>query len=101
MIHLRRDYDRIQDPDGKIDVAEPVFLLRGQDPWAARAVRSWATYEKPKGDNEHAVWIAVHRWADFMAEYARTHGRMRPTVDLTQLRVPLLDAMRETGQLHK
>jgi hypothetical protein len=31
MIHARDDYNRIQDPAGKIPEDEPVFLIRGQD----------------------------------------------------------------------
>lgn len=31
MIHAREDYNRIQDPDGKIPEDEPVFLIRAQD----------------------------------------------------------------------
>lgn len=31
MIHARKDYMRIQDPEGKIGDNEPVFLLRAQD----------------------------------------------------------------------
>jgi hypothetical protein len=31
MIHARKDYNRIQDPEGKIGVDEPVFLMRAQD----------------------------------------------------------------------
>lgn len=31
MKHARDDYNRIQDPAGKIPEDEPVFLLRGQD----------------------------------------------------------------------
>lgn len=31
MIHAREDYNRIQDPEGKIPDDEPVFLLRAQD----------------------------------------------------------------------
>lgn len=42
MIHAREDYNRIQDPDGKIPADEPVFLLRGQDQLAAEAVRFYA-----------------------------------------------------------
>jgi hypothetical protein len=29
--HARADYERIQDPDGKIGDDEPVMLFRGQD----------------------------------------------------------------------
>jgi hypothetical protein len=42
MIHARDDYNRIQDPAGKIPADEPVFLLRAQDELAARAVEFYA-----------------------------------------------------------
>lgn len=42
MRHARRDYDRIQDPAGKIPEDEPVFLLRGQDKHAAATVLFYA-----------------------------------------------------------
>lgn len=42
MRHARDDYQRIQDPAGKIPDDEPVFLLRGQDHAAAHAVRYYA-----------------------------------------------------------
>lgn len=42
MIHARDDYARIQDPEKKIPANEPVFLLRGQDPFAADIVREYA-----------------------------------------------------------
>lgn len=38
MKHARKDYNRIQDPLGKIPADEPVFLLRAQDKHAAAAV---------------------------------------------------------------
>lgn len=39
MKHARPDYDRIQDPAGIIPEDEPVFLLRGQDRYAAPQLR--------------------------------------------------------------
>lgn len=42
MIHSREDYNRIQDPEGKIPADEPVFLLRGQDQLACLAVAYYA-----------------------------------------------------------
>lgn len=42
MKHARADYNRIQDPAGKIPEDEPVFLLRAQDKLAAETVRYWA-----------------------------------------------------------
>ena len=42
MLHAREDYNRIQDPAGKIPDDEPVFLLRAQDELACRAVEFYA-----------------------------------------------------------
>jgi len=42
MKHARKDYDRIQDPDGKIPEDEPVFIVRAQDICAGDTVRAWA-----------------------------------------------------------
>ena len=49
MKHARPDYDRIQDPSGKIGGDEPVFLLRAQDISAPEAVRAWAVYNIDNG----------------------------------------------------
>jgi hypothetical protein len=49
MLHARPDYDRIQDPAGLIPDEEPVFLLRGQDEFAARLVYEWACMALAKG----------------------------------------------------
>lgn len=43
MKHSRPDYNRIQDPLGRIPRDEPVFLLRGQDQLAADVVRYYAS----------------------------------------------------------
>jgi hypothetical protein len=42
MIHARADYNRIQDPSGKIPADEPVFLIRAQDQLACMAVAYYA-----------------------------------------------------------
>ncbi len=42
MKHARPDYDRIQDPSGRIPDDEPVFLLRGQDLAAPYALHAYA-----------------------------------------------------------
>lgn len=52
MIHARLDYQRIQDPDGKIPADEPVFLVRAQDVAAADTVRAWAKINREKGGSE-------------------------------------------------
>lgn len=53
MKHARDDYARIQDPDGIIPYDEPVFLLRGQDRYAALTLEFYAnTVEANGGDAE-------------------------------------------------
>ncbi len=53
MFHARADYERLQDPDGKIPHNEPVFLIRGQDKSGAATVRCWADiHEENGGDPE-------------------------------------------------
>lgn len=49
MKHARSDYDRIQDPAGKIPADEPVFLLRAQDVTAAAVVRYWIELNETLG----------------------------------------------------
>jgi hypothetical protein len=39
MKHARPDYDRIQDPAGRIPADEPVLLFRAQDKHAAAVAR--------------------------------------------------------------
>lgn len=46
MIHARNDYQRIQDPENKIPVDEPVFLLRAQDKTAPAVLREWVRLNK-------------------------------------------------------
>lgn len=42
MKHARKDYNRIQDPEGLIPENEPVFLLRGKDVLAPGILREYA-----------------------------------------------------------
>jgi len=49
MKHARDDYNRIQDPEGKIPEAEPVFLIRGQDAAGPDTVLHWANLAESKG----------------------------------------------------
>jgi len=48
MKHARQDYNRIQDPENKIPMDEPVFLLRGQDRYAEEALEYYAFLCKEK-----------------------------------------------------
>lgn len=90
MRHGRLDYQRIQDPAEIIPVDEPVFLLRGQDPAAASAVRAWAVIARALGSPEH-VCASAERQADEMERWHRTcGGRTKPTAPLA----------RQTGHYH-
>ena len=42
MIHARKDYNRIQDPENKIGKYEPVFIVRAQDKHMISAMNGWA-----------------------------------------------------------
>jgi hypothetical protein len=55
MKHARPDYDRIQDPAGLIPENEPVFLLRGQDRYAALAVEFYANTVAANGGDKDLV----------------------------------------------
>lgn len=55
MKHARADYDRIQDPAGLIPADEPVFLLRGQDRFAALAVEIYADIVAANGGDAELV----------------------------------------------
>lgn len=55
MKHARADYDRIQDPAGKIPADEPVFLLRGQDRCAPAIVDCWAILAEAMGASREIV----------------------------------------------
>lgn len=68
MLHAREDYNRIQDPENKIDADEPVFLLRAQDLSAPSTLRYWAELNISKGgdsalsDKARAHAKAMERW---------------------------------------
>lgn len=63
MIHAREDYNRIQDPAGKIGENEPVFLIRAQDKSAPAAVEAWAKLNDANDGDPKA------------SEKARTHAQ--------------------------
>lgn len=58
MRHAREDYNRIQDPAGRIPEDEPVFLLRGQDEAAPAAVRVWADVHEAQSPDSPLVRLA-------------------------------------------
>jgi hypothetical protein len=68
MKHAREDYNRIQDPDGKIPEMEPVFLLRGQDICAPLIVTIWAAVAEIEGASPKIV-DAARKQADAMRRW--------------------------------
>lgn len=75
MHHLRLDYNRIQDPEGKIGKDEPVFLIRGQDKCAPAAIRAYADFAQLTGADPE-VCQATRAFADYI-EYT-WQGRPNP-----------------------
>lgn len=73
MKHAREDYNRIQDPEGKIGEDEPVFLLRASDKMAPQTVREWARLQKLAGNKDKAVQVALD-WAETMEYWQLENG---------------------------
>lgn len=73
MIHARPDYNRIQDPAGKIGADEPVFLVRAQDKSAPETLRFWAD-ENIRNDGDPAASRLAEQWADKMEDWQRANG---------------------------
>ena len=74
MIHEREDYNRIQDPAGKIGNNEPVFLIRAKDQVSAAAVRAWAELHKAAGGDPLLSQLAYDH-ADVMEEWQESYGK--------------------------
>ena len=68
MKHAREDYNRIQDPSGKIPKDEPVFLIRGQDINAPYAIEVWADLAERNGAAPKIVQMARDH-ADLVANW--------------------------------
>lgn len=83
MRHARKDYDRIQDPDGKIPDDEPVFLIRGQDLAAPDTLREYAKLAHKAGAKPNLI-SATLKQANEMEEWQRQRARKTP--DMPRLR---------------
>ncbi len=70
MKHARDDYNRMQDPDGKIPEDEPVFLIRGQDQVGAKTVRAWADLNEEHGGDPKLTSLA-RQHADLMEAWPK------------------------------
>ena len=77
MKHARQDYNRIQDPEGRIPENEPVFLIRGQDLAAPETLRQYALQAHRLGASNDLVMATLDQ-ARAMEEWARTVARKTP-----------------------
>lgn len=85
MRHARSDYDRIQDPQGKIPADEPVFLIRGQDVVAPLVVAYWADTAERYGVAPEVVHM-VREWAQEISDYQQRMGFKVADVPETSIR---------------
>lgn len=72
MRHARVDYNRIQDPSGKIHENEPVFLIRAKDVVSGDAVRAWADLHDQAG-GDPALSEAARAHASKMDVWPEKH----------------------------
>lgn len=77
MKHARDDYNRIQDPSGKIPADEPVFLIRGQDMAGPQALREYAKAASALGASTKLVTLVLDH-AKRMEEWQRVFARKVP-----------------------
>lgn len=77
MIHARQDYQRIQDPWGKIGGDEPVFLVRAKDMCAPGTVIAWAYLAEAAGADPDII-KAAHEQAVVMRLWQEKHGKKIP-----------------------
>jgi hypothetical protein len=81
MKHARKDYERIQDPEGIIPADEPVFLIRGKDIAAPAAVEAWAALAEASGASE-AIVETARAHARAMRVYQEQFGKQVPDMPL-------------------
>ena len=79
MLHAREDYNRIQDPEGKIPEDEPVFLIRAQDV-LARSVLGFYVEAAKAIDAQPELIQLVKEHAVRMAIWQEEHGYKYPDI---------------------
>jgi hypothetical protein len=79
MIHARADYNRIQDPEGKIGEDEPVFLIRAKDLLAPVAMQFWADQAEKIGVQPIMVDM-VRRHAELTKQWQTKNGCKKPDI---------------------
>ncbi len=74
MKHAREDYNRIQDPEGKIGEDEPVFLLRAKDISAPDVVLAWATEQLKYPNADMRLVELAHKHVKAMRDWQNKNG---------------------------
>lgn len=77
MRHARPDYNRIQDPEGKIPEDEPVFLIRGQDLAAVPVLRYYLMTAIKVGAKQDVV-DGIYEHIKAMEKWQREVARKTP-----------------------
>lgn len=83
MRHARKDYERFQDPEGKIPNDEPVFLLRAKDKYAAEAVLAYSQLILEDIQSTPEARKCAQRawtWAEEMRAYGERVGVKSPDI---------------------
>lgn len=80
MKHAREDYNRIQDPEGKIPENEPVFLIRGQDLAAPATLYAYAVFAAKNGASDDLITATLQQ-ARRMEKWQREVARKTPDLD--------------------
>jgi hypothetical protein len=71
MIHARSDYNRIQDPEGRIGADEPVFLMRAQDDGFPVLLRVAINFYRTQQAPAHVAKLEQH--LERALEWRKTH----------------------------
>lgn len=77
MIHARKDYMRIQDPENKIADDEPVFLIRAKDVCMIYALESWIARARFVGVDDKMI-NAVIAHIDLVKKWQKKNGCKTP-----------------------
>ena len=89
MLHARKDYARIQDPENLIPENEPVFLLRGQDKFAPELLLRWASKLRLDGGQPE------------MAEMVENHAQKMIEWQKNKVKRPDLYPLDDANYIHQ
>jgi hypothetical protein len=78
MIHARTDYNRFQDPEGKIGEDEPVILFRAQDKHFIGILRDYLRRLNDDPDVEYHMKLAISEHLVRAQNWQRGHRIKTP-----------------------